>query len=295
MRRTYLSDLPKAIITTFIILTSFLLIDCHTQGPIEVDTGNLNEVLSPEGARIVFCRYFRYRYKGFQVTLDPTPYRTAYDSCFVYIIHRETKKLTKILEHGSHHLSWEGDLIAYNQGPGCDVEWVDFEGNLIPPSDIYVMHPDGTGKRFVVKGNSPFILLPDARKLIYRDGRSLFSVNVDGTEKTLIKDLTDLLINEPPRPEGWYAVTWLRDLVWDPNANKILIGIMPPSAPYNGVWEMNLDGSGLRKSRHQYGPYFWTVKDKIPHGEGGIQSVLDALTAGITYEQWGVPAPEDFN
>ena len=70
---------------------------------------------------------------------------------------------------------------------------------------------------------------------------------------------------------------------------------MPPSAPYHGVWEMNLDGSGLRESPHQYGPYFWTVKDKIPHGEGGIHSVLDALTDDITYEQWGVPAPEDFN
>jgi hypothetical protein len=60
--------------------------------------------------------------------------------------------------------------------------------------------------------------------------------------------MTDLLINEPARPEGSYAVTWLRDLAWDPNANKILIGIMPPSAPYHGVWEMNLDGSKFRKS-----------------------------------------------
>lgn len=295
MKHPYLSDVLRAIATALIVLMTSLLADCHKQGPVEVDTGNLNEVLSPEGDRIAFCRYFRYRYRGFQLTLDPTSYKTAYDECFVYTIHREMNRLTKILEHGSHHLSWEGDLIAYNQGPGCDVEWVTLEGTLVSPSNIYVMHPDGTGKRFVVKGNSPFILLHDARKLIYRDGRLLFSINVDGTEKALIKDLSDLLINEPPRPEGWYAVTWLRDLVWDPNVNKILIGIMPPSAPYHGIWEMNLDGSELRKSSHQYDPYFWTVKDKIPYDQGGIQSALDALTADITYEQWEVPPPEDFN
>jgi hypothetical protein len=70
---------------------------------------------------------------------------------------------------------------------------------------------------------------------------------------------------------------------------------MPPSAPYSGVWEMNLDGTELRKSSHQFDPYFWTISDKIPYGSGGIDAVLKELTHDITYEEWKVPSPEDFD
>jgi len=262
-----------------------MLAGCHTQGPIEVDNGSRNAVLSPDGTLIAFCRYFRYVYKGYQITLDPTPQRNAYEAWFVYTIHRETKEVSKILEHGSHHLSWEGGLIAYNEGPTCDTEWGHLTDNLAPPVDIYVMNPDGTGKTFVVEGNSPFMLLPDATKLIYLAGSSLFSININGTDKTLIRDLSDLLV------DAENAGTLLRDMAWDPDASMILIGIMPSDAPFYGIWEMNLDGTGFKKSGHQYGTHFWTMS----RGISNIHSHLGELTSDVTYEQWKVPRPEDFD
>jgi hypothetical protein len=272
----------KAITIASILVLAVLIASCGE--PINEESQNIDAILSPDGTRIAFARWFHY-YVNKASVFDPGGWEeTKYSEAFIYTINRSTKELTKLIEVGKEwyycdkyycpvHISWEGDSIAYSI-------W----------GTIYIMNPDGSGKRTVVVSTEgyppiPFTLSADAQRLFYlgrefnwREG--LYSVNLDGTGKFFVADLGRL---------GYYNI---QDMVLDSNQERILLIERAYNSKEPVVWQINPDGTDLRKSEDGLAEYrrrrLGGWESKPPFAE------LDKLTQDITYVEWGVPAPDEF-
>ena len=264
----------KAITITSILILAVFLIGCGE--PISEEAQNIAAILSPNGNKIAFARWFHYYVNKVSV-FDPTGRRDSkYHAAFIYTIDRSTKELTKLVEvgkdwyHRNIHLSWEGDFIAYSL-----------------PGTIYIMNPDGSDKRTVVTSTSterygpsmPFTLSADAQWLFYLDSKyheyygrdQLYSAYLDGAGKSFIKDLSDLGHT-------------IQGMMWDSSQNRILI--IHWSYEDNGqvASQINPDGKDLRKSETGLEEY----RRRRPFAE------LKTLTRDITYAEWDVPSPDEF-
>ena len=249
---------------------------------------NIAAVLSPDGYRIAFVRNFHYYFNKASI-VDPGGWReTVYAATTIYIVDRSTRELTKLVEIDDDwhycssiydcpvNISWESDLIGYSIGQEI----------------VRIINPDGTDDGTVDFSSRkygpsiPFTLSGDAEKLFYMerrpwefDGEGLYSVNLDGTDRSLVADLTGLRIYE------------VHDMIWDSTQNCILL-IEKVYGEDTIVWQIKPDGTDLRISERGLEEY---RRRRL----GGWETdppffQLEDLTRDISYSEWGIPAPEEF-
>ena len=250
---------------------------------------NMTAVLSPDGSRIAFVRNFHY-YLNKASIADLGGWReTVYASTAIYIINRSTRELTKLVEIDNNwhycssiydcyvNISWEGNLIGYSVGQ----------------EEVHIIDPDGTDAGSVDFSSRkygpsvPFTLSGDAEKLFYIgrnpwefDQEGLYSVNLDGTDRSFVTDLTSLRIYE------------VYDMIWDLSQNCILL-IEKVYGEDTIVWQIKPDGTDLRRSEQGLEKYRrrrlggWETDPPF--------SQLEDLTRDISYSEWEIPAPEEFD
>ena len=174
-------------------------------------------------------------------------------------------------------VSWEGELIAYSRQDG-----------------IYIMDLNGRSRGYVDLSRGkygpsiPFTLSGDAQKVFYLgrhpweyDREGLYSVELDGTDKTYIADLKGL---------GYYDID---DMMWDSTQNCILMVERPYNSEKPFIWQITPDGGSLKTSEQGLTEYY---RRKL----GGWESdppfaELEELTRDISYAEWDVPAPDEFD
>ncbi|MBM3242652.1 hypothetical protein FJZ31_40850 [Candidatus Poribacteria bacterium] len=271
--------------TITIASTLFLIVLFAGCGePISEESQNIDAILSPDDTQIAFARWFHY-YVNKASVFEPGGWRdTKYHATFIYTIDRSTKKLTKLVEvdiEGQYYcdryycpvsISWEDDFIAYSN-------W----------NTIYIINPDGSDKQTVVAFTemygSPmlFTLSADAQRLFYIEYKweraGLYSVNLDGTGKSFVTTLGSLVYN-------------IQDMVLDASKKHILLIERTYDSKEPVVWQLNPDGTDLRKSEDGLAEYrrrrLGGWESKPPLAE------LEKLTRDISYAEWGVPAPDEF-
>jgi hypothetical protein len=276
----------RTVAAMLILLLVGLIAGCG-ETPTE-ESQNIAAILSPDGSRIAFVRSFRYYIKKASV-FDPDGWEEdVFAETSVYIIGRSTEELKKL--HGFEddgyrcsrdycpvNISWEGDLIAYS-------DWY----------TIHIMDLDGRERGIVDLSREkygpgvPFTLSGDAQRLFYigrhpweydRDG--LYSVDLDKMSKSYIADLVNV---------RYYDVY---DMIWDSMQNCILM----VERAYDGrepvVWQITPDGDWLKPSEGGLIEYRrrrldgWKSAPPFPE--------LEELTEGISYAEWGVPEPDEFD
>ena len=238
---------------------------------------NIAAISSPDGSQVAFARSFRY-YVNKASAFDPSGWEeTVYEAIFVYIMDRSTGELTKLTEaerdSGIFGISWEGDLIAYSR---WDV--------------IYVMRPDGSSRRpvFISTGkygpSLPFTLSGDAQALFYlgmHPEYKLHSIRLDDE----LRESVDLNLED-------LRYRSIHDMIWDSSRDRILLIEASFDGSVPAIWETNPDGTNLRRTDEGLSEYrrrrLGGFEFETPFPE------LEKMTRDITYEEWGVPAPDEF-
>lgn len=276
----------KTVSAALVLLFVALIAGCG--GNPKEDSRNIDAILSPDGSRIAFARSFRYYFNKASVFNPGGWEETVYEEMSIYVMDRTTDELTKMAKfdeapyHCSRYdcpvrISWEGDLIAYS------VRYA-----------IYVMDLSGDKRGFVDLAREkygppiPFTLSGDARRLFYLgrhpweyDREGLYSVELDGTGKSFITELKGM---------GYHDIY---DMMWDSSQNCILIVERAYSIAESTVWQIAPDGSGLKESERGLMEYRrrrlggWDSKPPF--------SELEKLTRGISYAEWDVPPPDEFD
>ena len=136
----------------------------------------------------------------------------------IYIIDRSTEELAKLVKLDADtfrcdqydcpiKISWEGELVAYSNQNGIHI--VDLHGRSRGHVEL---------SRVKYGPPIPFTLSGDAEKVFYLgrnpweyDREGLYSVKLDGTDKTYIADLKALRFQD------------IRDMIWDSTQNCILL------------------------------------------------------------------------
>lgn len=279
-----ISEKMKTIIIASTLILAVFLASCGE--PVSEESRNIAAILSPDGTQIAFARSFHY-YVTKASVFDLSGWKeTKYEATFIYIIDRSTKEVTRLVEVDKEwyycdryycpvNISWEGDFIAYS------IE-----------NTIYIISADGSGKRTLVlspKGPPmPFTLSADVQRLSYLgrkyhwryDREGLYSVNFDGTGKSFVADLGRLRYN-------------IRDMVWDSIQAHILLVERAYNSKGPVVWQINPDGTDLMEIEDGLAEY---RRRRL----GGWESdppfaELEKLTRDITYADWGIPAPDEFD
>jgi len=277
----------KAAFIASILLLTAILAGCG-ESPNE-EFQNIAAILSPDGSKVAFVRNFHYYFNKASV-IDLGGWReTAYAATIIYTIDRSTRELTKLVEVDDiwHYcssrydcpvnISWESNLIAYS----------------VNQDVVQVISPDGIGARTVDFSTRkygpaiPFTLSGDAEKLFYMgrnpweyDREGLYSVNLDGTDRAFIADLTGLRVYE------------IYDMLWDSGQNCILL-IERVYSENILVWQIKPDGTDLKESEQGLEEY---QRRRLGGWESALSfSQLEELTRGISYAEWGIPAPEEFD
>ncbi len=278
--------MKAAAIASTLLLTA-LLAGCG-ESPNE-EYQNIAAVLSPDGSKIAFVRNFHYYFNKASV-VDLGGWReTVYAATIIYTIDRSTKELIKLIEVDGTwrycssrydcpvNISWESNLIAYS----------------VNQDIVQMISPDGIDEGIVNFSSGkygpaiPFTLSGDAEKLFYmgrhpweynREG--LYSVKLDGTDRSFVADLTGLRVYE------------IYDMIWDSSQSRILL-IERIYGEDTIVWQIKPDGTDLRRSERGLEEY---RRRRL----GGWESTppfsqLADLTRGISHAEWGVPAPEEFD
>ena len=160
---------------------------------------------SPDGEKIAYHYYNSSTY----------PTRNS-----IYIMNSDGINKAELvsLEGYIEHLSWSPDSkkITYSRG------------------SIFIIDSDGTNKIKIAEGENP-VWSPDGKKIAYSDGSSLWVMNPDGTEKTIIVE------------SGFYESIFS----WSPDSEKIVYG--KKYGEDKTIYIVNADGSGLTKLA--YGTY----------------------------------------
>lgn len=293
------------IVTALIFSALIIGCDMRNDGEIEDLSSNTIGILSPDGSQIVFMRHFDYD------RVYPTPNFLAgvgngsgkscdnfYDKTFIYTINRETKKLRRLGEikdaekdRWSQNISWEGNLIAYGFGSGSLNNYV---------HKIYVMNYDGSNNHIVVSyepsylvSSIPLTLSGDCQKLFYINRgeqlhlqfeSSLYSINLDGTGKSLVSDLHC--------PDWNLYQSSIDDIMWDSRRGCIIIINCYECSPFPyDYWQINPDGTNLRAMEPEYLAEYKRRKIYGSAVHGLLESELEKMTRNITYAEWGVPSP----
>ena len=276
----------RVFITASILLFAALMAGCGETPDAEVR--NIAAILSPDGSRIAFVRSFHY-YVNKASVFDPSGWEEdVYSETSVYIIDKSTRSVTKLGKVSEDwyycdryncpvNISWEDDLVAYSTRDA-----------------VYITDLDGNGRGVIDISTRkygpviPLTLSGDAQKLFYlgrhpweHDREGLYSVRIDGSDKSFISDLGNL---------EYYDVY---DMLWYSGQDSILIveGLYQSGDPL--IWQIDPEKGGLEESLDGLQEYrrrrLGGREAEPPFPE------LEELTKDITYAEWDVPPPDEFD